>query len=115
LYADQSETTLPTPPSANVLQQMGKKNNKSTHRNTSASTSTSAITANVKVIGVLADDLVIRTAAVAADQPIGTVVRTIADDLQTHINSAFSLREQGIIIETDTVLIPGERITYCAI
>jgi hypothetical protein len=65
------------------------------------------MSAGVKVIGVLADDAVIRTATIA-DQDIQTVVCTIANDLQKHIDSTFSLREYGIKINTDNVIIPGE-------
>lgn len=83
---------------------MGKKNNRGARRNASASTTDSS---SVQVIGVLADDSVIRTANVA-DLNIQTAIGTIANDLQTHINSTFSLREGGITIDTETVFIPGQ-------
>jgi len=64
-----------------------------------------AVTDTYQVIGVLADDSVIRTVKVE-DQPMKDAVATIARDLEKHINSTFSLKD-GINIDTDTVLIPG--------
>lgn len=87
---------------------MGKKN-RGTRRNSQRATTS---VTGVKVIGVLADDSVIRT-AVVEDQPVETAVRIIANDLQTHIDSAFSLREHGIKIDIDTVLLPGQQVTHC--
>ena len=63
--------------------------------------------ATCKVIGVLADESVISTVKVA-DQHMrmDDAISTIAHDLQTHIDSTFSLRN-GININTNTVSIPG--------
>ena len=87
---------------------MVKSKNRRARGDASASTTTSTTdSSSVKVIGVLADDSVIRTANVP-DLNIQSAIDTIANDLQTHINSTFSLREDGITIDTKTVLIPGQ-------
>ena len=70
-------------------------------------TSTSAINNPVRLIGVLADDSNIRTVNVPRSMTIGNVVSTVASDLQAHVNSAFSLNDNGIILDTDNVTIPG--------
>ena len=59
-----------------------------------------------KVIGVLADDSVIRTANIETHLSMENAVSTLARSLEKHINSTFSLKN-GINIDTDTVLIPG--------
>jgi hypothetical protein len=96
---------------------MAKKKNKANRNNTgnhtgntcAASTTANPESTTVEVTGVLADDAVIST-AIIADQDIKTAVCTVADDLQKHIDSTFSLRRNGIKINTDNVLIPGEQM-----
>ena len=79
------------------LLQMGK--NKQKQKASSSSPS-------VKVIGVLADESAIRTLNVA-NQEMGDAVSTISQELKQHVDTTFGLRGNGLIIDADTVLIPG--------
>jgi hypothetical protein len=60
----------------------------------------------VKVIGVLADDIAIRTLNVA-NQEMADAIPAIAQDLKKHIDSTFHLHGNGLTIDTETVSIPG--------
>jgi hypothetical protein len=63
----------------------------------------------MKVVGVLADESVTYETDVS-DHNITAAINTIANNLQTHIDSTFALRGQRIIVDTATVVIPGQSV-----
>jgi hypothetical protein len=66
-------------------------------------------TESVKVIGVLADESASRTLKVAANQEMGDAVSHVSQELSKHLNHVYSLPGDGIVIDTDSVIIPGKK------
>jgi len=71
-----------------------------------AEASTSGGSSKTLVIGVLADDTVIRKAR-CDSLDMFTVINQVADDLQGHIDKTFALRDPGIKINRESVFTPG--------
>jgi hypothetical protein len=86
----------------------GRRKGKQRARETSINPPPSSSSPPIRVIGLLADDTVIRTVNVPdKSSTLGDVVSTIGVDLQGHVNTVFGLSNNPVALDIDNVTIPG--------